>query len=115
MEKIELYRTYIQQVLRDYVGQGLSQKDDDDEVETQLVFDTERDHYQVVHTGWKNRYPMYGCVLHLDLKGDKIWIQHDGTEVGIANELVNLGVPKEDIVLAFHEPLVRQYTGFGVG
>jgi XisI protein len=24
-------------------------------------------------------------------------------------------VPKEDIVLAFHEPLVRQYTGFGVG
>jgi hypothetical protein len=35
--------------------------------------------------------------------------------VGIANELVNLGVPKEDIVLAFHEPLVREYTGFAVG
>ncbi|MCE2663891.1 MAG: XisI protein, partial [Microcystis sp. 53602_E8] len=24
-------------------------------------------------------------------------------------------VPKEDIVLAFHEPLVREYTGFAVG
>lgn len=58
---------------------------------------------------------MYGCVLHLDIKGEKIWIQYDGTEIGIANELVKLGVPSSDIVLAFHEPLVRQYTNFGVG
>lgn len=50
-----------------------------------------------------------GCVLHLDIKNSKIWIQHDGTEIGIANELVKLGVPKEDIVLAFHEPLVTFY------
>lgn len=54
-------------------------------------------------------------MLHLDIKNNKIWIQHDETEIDIANELVNLGIPKEDIVLAFHEPLVRQYTGFAVG
>jgi hypothetical protein len=58
---------------------------------------------------------MYGCVLHLDIKNGKIWIQQNGTEIGIADELVKLGVPKEDIVLAFHEPLMRQYTGFAVG
>jgi hypothetical protein len=40
----------------------------DDEAETEVVFDTERDHYQVVNTGWENRRPMYGCVLHLDIK-----------------------------------------------
>ena len=50
----------------------------------------------------------------LDIKNNKIWTQHDGTEVGIADELVKLGVPKEDIVLAFHEPLVREYTGFAI-
>lgn len=111
MEKIEQYRTYIQQLLIEYAKGSPS----DDEVETQLIFDTQRNHYQVVYTGWKNRRPMYGCVLHLDIKNNKIWIQYDGTEIGIANELVNLGVPKEDIVLAFHEPLVRQYTGFAVG
>ncbi len=54
-------------------------------------------------------------VLHLDIKDSKIWVQHDGTEIGFADELVKLGVPKEDIVLAFHEPFVRQYTGFAVG
>ncbi len=110
MEKLERYRTYIKQLLSDYASLSPS----DGEAETELVFDTQRDHYQVVHTGWKNRKPMYGCVLHLDIKGDKIWIHHDGTEIGIADELVKLGVPKSDIVLAFHEPLVRQYTGFAV-
>ncbi|MBW4634991.1 MAG: XisI protein [Iphinoe sp. HA4291-MV1] len=110
MEKIERYRTYIQQLLSEYAKLGSS----DNQVETELIFDIERDHYQIVYTGWKNRRSMYGCVLHLDIKNDKIWIQHDGTEIGIADELVKLGVPKEDIVLAFHEPLVRQYTGFAV-
>ncbi|MCW5313189.1 XisI protein [Nostoc sp. KVJ3] len=110
MEKIEQYRIYVQHLLTEYAKGSPS----DDEVETELIFDTEGDHYQVVYTGWKNRTPMYGCVLHLDIKDNKIWIQHDGTEIGIANELVNLGVPKEDIVLAFHEPLVRQYTGFAI-
>ncbi|MFM6307282.1 MAG: element excision factor XisI family protein, partial [Dolichospermum sp.] len=36
------------------------------------------------------------------------------TEVGIANELVELGVPKEDIVLGFQLPSVRKYTDFAV-
>jgi hypothetical protein len=111
MEKLERYRTYIQELLSEYAKLSPS----DDEAETELVFDTERDHYQVVYTGWKNRRPQYGCVLHLDIKCEKIWIQHDGTEIGIADELVKMGVPKSDIVLAFHEPLVRQYTGFAVG
>ncbi|HDN27464.1 MAG TPA: hypothetical protein ENG03_10300 [Thioploca sp.] len=35
---------------------------------------------------------MRGCVLHIDIKDGKIWIQHDGIEVGIANELIALGV-----------------------
>jgi hypothetical protein len=111
MEKIEQYRTYIQNLLTEYAKGSPS----DDEVETQLIFDKERDHYQVVYAGWKNRRPMYGCVLHLDIKNDKIWIQYNGTEIDIADELVKLGVPKSDIVLAFHEPLMRPYTGFAVG
>ncbi len=111
MEKLKSYRTYIQELLSAYARPSKL----DDEAETELVFDLERDHYQVVHTGWRNRRPMYGCVLHLDIKDGKIWIQHDGTEIGIADELVKLGVPKSDIVLAFHEPFMRQYTGFAVG
>ncbi|MFN6539298.1 MAG: element excision factor XisI family protein [Nostoc sp. EkiNYC01] len=53
--------------------------------------------------------------MHLDIKNEKIWIQHDGTEGGIADELTNRGVPKQDIVLAFHSPFKRQFTEFAVG
>lgn len=56
MEKIEQYRTHIKYLLTEYAKGSPS----DNEVETELVFDTERDHYQVVYTGWKNRHPMYG-------------------------------------------------------
>ena len=109
-KKLETYRNYIKQLLKEYASLGALDLD----VETQLIFDNERDHYQLVYAGWKNRQRRYGCVLHLDIKNGKIWIQHNGTEIGIADELVKLGVPKEDIVLAFHEPFVRQYTGFAV-
>jgi len=53
---------------------------------------------------------IFGCVLHLDIIDGKIGIQHDGTDIGIADELVALGVPKQDIVLAFHAPSMRKHT-----
>ncbi|AHJ29687.1 XisI protein [Nodularia spumigena CS-584] len=111
MDKLEQYRGYIQQLLTEYAQPSSANS----EIEKQFISDLVHDHYQLVYVGWKNRRRTYGCVLHLDIKDNKIWIQHDGTEIGIADELVKLGVPKADIVLAFHEPLVRQYTGFAVG
>jgi hypothetical protein len=57
---------------------------------------------------------VYGSIVHLDIRNGKIWIQHDGTEVGIANRLVEAGVPKTDIVLGFHSPFKRQFTEFAV-
>jgi len=109
METVEKYRVHVQKLIEKY---GHCSSND---VETQIITDEKHDHYQLVHVGWCNNRRTYGCVLHIDLKNDKIWIQHDGTEIGMANELVALGVPKEDIVLAFHAPYKRPYTGFGLG
>jgi hypothetical protein len=36
------------------------------------------------------------------------------SERGIANDLLELGVPKEEIVLAFHAPTRRKYMDFAV-
>jgi XisI protein len=38
--------------------------------------------------------------------------EKDTTEDGIATDLVREGVPREDIVLAFQPPEMRQYTDF---
>jgi hypothetical protein len=53
--------------------------------------------------------------MHIDLKDGKIWIQHDGTEEGIANRLVEAGAPREDIVLVFHALYKRRFTEFAQG
>ncbi len=66
----------------------------------------------MIHVGWENEERVYGCVVHVDIKNGKIWVQRDLTEEGIANQLVELGVPKTDIVLGFRTPYVRQFTGF---
>ncbi|BAY29391.1 fdxN element excision controlling factor protein [Nostoc carneum NIES-2107] len=36
------------------------------------------------------------------------------TEEGVASDLLAAGVPKEDIVLGFRHPKIRQHTGFAV-
>ncbi|MGV0024187.1 element excision factor XisI family protein [Phormidesmis priestleyi] len=112
MESVEKYRQYIQQLLS---GRAARSMKSNLQVEAQTVFDRDHDHYQLVYVGWRrNGDRDYGCLLHLDIKDGKIWIQYDGTEGGIANELVELGVPREDIVLGYQPPSVRQFTEFAV-
>ena len=54
-------------------------------------------------------------MVHLymfDIIDDKVWIQYDGTEDGIADELIEAGIPQDKIVLGFRPPEIRPYTGF---
>jgi hypothetical protein len=110
MANLELYRECIQKLLTEYARRGA-----DEAVEAQTIFDPERDHYQLIYIGWDNKRRVFGPVLHLDIKDGKIWIQWNGTEDDIAAELVEMGVPKQDIVLGFHPPYMRQFTEFAVG
>ncbi|MGH2412677.1 MAG: XisI protein, partial [Microcystaceae cyanobacterium] len=84
------------------------------EIECQFVCDTEQDHYQVVNMGWQQYRRIYGCVIHLDIKDGKIWIQHNTTDIDIAEKLVKLGVLRQDIVLGFQSPSVRKFTAYAV-
>lgn len=110
----KIYAEYVKQLLSERAERSAKQWQSQ-EYEVQTVFDDQQRHYQLLHVGWRGSRRDFGCILHLDIKNGKIWIQHDGTEVGIANQLTELGVPKQDIVLAFHEPEVRQYTDFSTG
>jgi len=105
---VEEYRQIIQQLILERASRPYPQA----EIEKQVILDTERDHYLLLHNGWRENRRTYGCSLHLDIKDGKVWIQHDGTEVGIATLLIERGVPKEDIVLGFDSPYMRQFTEF---
>ncbi len=110
MDKIESYRDIIQSILTAYAAIPIA----NGTIDSYTVFDTKQDHYQVVNVGWDGYRRVYGCVLHLDIKNGKIWVEQNMTEIRIAQELVDLGVPKEDIVLGFQPPEMREYTDYAV-
>lgn len=112
MADIEHYRQSIQRLLTEY-AQG--RNSGNDEVEIQTIFDKEQDRYQLIYIGWRNQNRIFAPVLHLDIKGSKIWIQWNGTEEDVADELVKMGVPKDDIAIGFHPPYMRKYTEYAMG
>ena len=111
MDKLNSYRQIVKDILTEYAQIPPTYG----EIVRQTVFDQERDHYQLVNTGWENRRRIYGCLIHIDIQEDgKIWIQYDGTEVGVANQLVEKGIPKEQIVLAYQSDYMRKLSDFAV-
>jgi hypothetical protein len=97
-------------VLQDY----LEFLGNDLESEIQLVIDETRDRYLLIEIGWHQNQRIYGTLIHIDIINKKIWIQQDGTEEGIANELVNLGISPQQIVLAYKTLDRRKITEFAV-
>jgi hypothetical protein len=84
-------------------------------IEVEAIFDTQRNHYQIVHLGWQHKRWVHHCVMHLDIRNEKIWIFSNSTEHDIAADLVNLGVPKQDIVLGFYPPFMGEMSDYAVG
>jgi hypothetical protein len=92
----------------------LSNRNSNTGIETFLIEDETKGHYIWINLGWQNGDRVTGMTVYVRIRDSKFWIEEDWTEDGIANVLVQAGVPKEDIVLAFHEPEMRQYTEFAV-
>jgi hypothetical protein len=110
MDKLEQYRQIIQTLLTEYAGY----KSLNPNIERELICDTNRDRYLIVNLGWEETRHVYGCIIHIEIRNEKIWIQRNMTDVDFAEELVELGVSKTDIVLGFHSPFKRQFTEYAV-
>jgi hypothetical protein len=108
MDRIDEYREIVKGLIREYAAFDPSRG----EVEAETVFDDERGHYELLYVGWEEWRRVHGTVLHIDIRDGKVWIQHDGTEDGVAHELVEAGIPREHIVLAFHHPDKRRHTEY---
>lgn len=111
MDKVAHYRACIQKLLTEHSDYS----NDTGEVESLLCFDTERDRYQLMRVGWQHLKRVYYTVLHFDIRDGQIWLQQNATDSDVGEELVAMGVSKEDIVLGLQPPYKRPYTGYGMG
>jgi XisI protein len=112
MDKLTNYRNIIKATITEYATTRRMFNHGD--AEFQLIFDEEHGHYQLYRVGWEGFTRIHYCVFHIDIKNDKVWVQENATDYDIVGELEDANIPKEDIVLAFHAPYKRPYTGYAV-
>lgn len=97
---LETYREAIRSVILDHTKYPPSLGD----IQVEVIFDEKNDHYELMYSGWGGDYRIHGPVIHVDIRGDKVWIQHDGTRDTIIDTLIERGVPQNRIVLAYKHP-----------
>lgn len=110
MDTVDHYRQIVRQVIHAYASYKPSHGD----ITTEAVIDADQSHFEVMHVGWDGTRRIHGAVIHIDIIGDKVWIQYDGTSPGIADDLVEAGIPAEAIVLGFRPEHLRKYSGFAI-
>ena len=108
MDTLERNRRAVRHVIESYAAFRPSSSG----VHAELIFDQGNDHYELIYSGWEGIRRIHGSVIHIDIRGDKVWIEHDGTEDGVAEELVEAGIPRDQIVLGFKHPEVRPLTDY---
>ena len=72
------------------------------EIKTRAVCDRENDEYMVVDSGWNEKgRRIYDVVLHFRLQDVTIHVERDNTDPEVVRELLEAGVGKDDIILAY--------------
>jgi hypothetical protein len=110
MDSLDSYRQAVEQVLTVYTKILYAHG----ELRCEALFDREHDRYALITLGWNTGKRVHFPLVHIDIIGDKVWIEKDNTEGGVAPELVQAGIPKSQIVLGFRPPEVRKHTEYAI-
>ena len=110
MDTVDFYRDTIEKILRQYAAIPYKYG----QIEQSVVMDAPRNNFFLMNIGWKGAERIHGIVTHVQIIDNKIWIQRDGIEQGITDELVEAGISKDKIVLGFQPPSVRPHTGYAI-
>ncbi|MEM8641530.1 MAG: XisI protein [Cyanobacteria bacterium P01_G01_bin.54] len=97
MDTLPAYRDIVKRVIQRYAQFKPSHGD----ICLETVFDEQQDRYALMQTGWDRNRRVRGNLIYLTLHDNKVWVEYDGLEQGIIEDLLSGGIPPEHIVLAF--------------
>lgn len=101
----------LEKVLQDYCEILNRQRET---VTSKIIVSEDGIRYLVITEGWNNNQRIHSLTFDAEIRDNKIWLHHDGLDHGITDDLLEGGITKDQIVLAFHPPHIRQHTGYGV-
>ncbi len=103
----------VKEMLNEYLI-DLRQGTQNEGIEYKLIADETSHNYQIIALGWKGLNRFYNLLFHIEIIGDKVWIQEDKMEYSIAERLLEKGIPKKQIVLAYFPEFHRKFTEYAV-
>ena len=109
--RIKKYEQIIVETLREYADLYNQQRDG---IEAKVIIDKAEKHFQLLSYGWRKDDYQFYVIFHFDIINGKVWVQENRTDVLIAQELVERGIPKKDIVLGLQIPELRGEMGYAV-
>jgi XisI protein len=113
MDKVNLYKKIVSELVTEIAAMTPEQ---DGGIENQLIIDDKHGHYLLFYVGWEGTKHYYATFAHFDVKPNgRVWLQHDGTDLKLAEELTQRGIPKSDIVIGFRPQHIRmEMEGYAV-
>jgi hypothetical protein len=97
MDTVETYQAIVKQVISHYAQLRPSHGD----IHLETVFDDKQNRFALMQVGWDRGRRVRGNLIYVTLQNEKIYIEYDGMERGITQDLVAQGIPEQDIILAF--------------
>lgn len=102
MDKINKYRRVVKNILEEQASYKASTGYIDD----YAVCDENTDNYLLINVGWHSSgRRQQGMPIHIRIKNEKVWVEWDGTDQQIVQQLIDNGIPEDDIVLGFEKPV----------
>jgi len=80
------------------------------DIRLDTVFDEAQDRYALMQVGWDRGRRVRGNLIYVTLQDNQVWIEYDGMEQGITDDLIAAGIPSERIVQAFLPELKTALT-----
>lgn len=113
MDKTVTNRQILLEVLQEYLERRKNNPDDG--IKIIPVFDDIHQNYEIKKMGWGNKKRISFTVFFFSIAEDgKIWVHENASDYDIIGDLEEKGIAKSEIVLAFHAPHVRPFTGYAI-
>jgi hypothetical protein len=97
MDTVKSYQTVIKQVISEYAKLRPSHGN----IHLEPIFDDANSRYALMQFGWDRERRVRGNLIYVSIKDGKVLIEYDGIEGGITQDLIQRGIPENDIELTF--------------
>ena len=113
MERIKKYKKLTLSILNEICQDLL--ENPNKSVKPYIIKDENAGHFLLYLDGWQNNRRIYGCSTHIQVDDfGKVHLNLDNTDLEIGQKLLDGGVAKSDLVLAFIAPKRRADAGYAI-